>query len=281
MIKRFILINGKNEEYDLISVAKSPTFQVDGFGYSDDTDFVRIGNNFIPLEEVAEQRIVEFTLLMWNSVDATYKKFINHARHDPLLLLYENDNGLFYIPCRLKSVSKIEKIGIDIKGVPIALSFMGNPYTKISAYNTGEIGSGKSYGETGYTYNYTYSAGILNTVELQSDSYLESPCILTLYGELINPVWRHYLNGVLVETGAYSGTIPVGNSIVIDSKSVPYSVIEYDSSGNIVADRYQLCDFSTERFVHIGEGHNSYVISHDSQSPASLKAEAYIEYETV
>lgn len=281
MIKRFELINGRNEEYDLLTIAKSPTFQIEGFGYTDETEFMRVGNNFLPLEEIAEQRTLEFTILVWQSVDATYKEFVNFARHDPLILLYENDNGVFRVPCRLRSISKVEKVGIDIKGMPVTLSFTGNPYKKVSGYNTGEVGIGKSYGDTGYTYDYTYSAGILNTVELRSDSYLESPCVLTLYGELTNPIWRHYLNGDLVETGAYTGTIPTGNYLVIDSKSVPYSVIEYDSAGHVVSDRYQLCDFSTERFMSIREGQNSYVVSHDNLSPVSLKAEAYIEYETI
>lgn len=281
MIKRLILINGKGEEYDLLSVVKSPTFQIEGLGYEDETEFVRIGNDFLPLEEITAQGVIEFTMLFWKSVDSTYKKFLSHARHAPLRILYENDVDVFYIPCRLRSMSKIEKVGIDIKGVPVSFALTGNPYRVVSGYASGEIGNGKNYGDTGYTYDYTYSTEILNTVELNSDSYLDSPCVLTLYGRLVNPVWRHYLNGELVESGAYSGTIPAGNKIIVNSKSVPYSVIEYDHNDNIVADRYQLCDFSTERFMSIKEGQNSYVVSHDDISPASLKAEAYIEYETV
>lgn len=281
MIKRFTLTNGRGEERDLLSIEKSPTFQVEGFGYSDDTEFMRVGNNFVPLEERAEHRSLEFTLLVWKSVDETYMDFVSFARHNPLTLIYENDTGTYYIPCRLRSISKVEKVGIDIKGVPVVLAIIGNPYTKTQAYNSGDVGLGKSYGDTGYTYDYTYSAEIVNTVILYSDSYLESPCVLTIYGALTNPIWKHYHDGDLVETGAYLGTIPEGHSLVIDSKSVPYSVIEYDGGGDMVADRYQLCDFSTERFMHINEGRNSYVISHDGLTPASLRAEAYIEYETV
>lgn len=281
MIKNFVLINGRGESYELLAVLKSPTFQIEGFGYTDETEYMRVGNNFVPLEERAEQRSIDFTLLMWNAVDKTYKEFVSHARHNPLLLLYENDNGTFFIPCRLANISKIEKVGINVKGVPVTLMLTGNPYKKVTGFNAGEVGVGKSYGDTGYTYDYTYSAGILNTVELLSDSYLQSPCVITLYGELLNPQWKHYLNGVLVETGAYAGTIPDGHYLVIDSKSVPYSVIEYDNGGNVVADRYQLCDFSTERFMSIGEGRNDYVVSHDNLTTASIKAEAFIEYETV
>ena len=279
MIQKFILINGKGEEYDLLSVAKSPTFQIEGFGYTDETEFLGIGNNFVPLEEREEQRSIEFTALFWQSVDAFYKQFTDHARHNPLTLLYENDNGVYYIPCRLGNVAKTEKVGIDIKGVSVGFKLTGKPYkVETSECQAAETGGGKIYP---YTYPYTYSSDLVNTLSIKSDSYLDSPCILTIYGQAVNPVWRHYSNGILVETGAYSGTIPEGHYLVVDAKSVPYSIIEYDSAGRIVADRYALCDFSTERFMHANEGRNRYVVSHDGVNNLQLKMEAHIQYETV
>ena len=80
---------------------------------------------------------------------------------------------------------------------------------------------------------------------------------------------------------ADSGTIPSGNRLVIDSRSMPQSIIEYDAAGMVVADRYQLCDFSTERFLHVGEGDNRYVLSHNGITDLAAKVEAYIEYEAI
>ena len=280
-MNELILINGKGEEYNLFDERRSPAFGVDGWGYEDITDFLQIGNSYYPLDKKTAQRTISLTLSFYGEADKRYRAFIDFVQRDPLLMRYTNDVGQYFVPCRLRTITKPDQPRYKQYSCPVTFALMGNLYKITSDYNAGEVGTGKSYGETGYTYDYTYSAGILNTVELRSDSYLESPCVLTLYGELTNPIWRHYLNGNLVEVGAYTGTIPAGNYIVIDSKSVPYSVIEYDSAGHVVGDRYQLCDFSTERFMHIGEGQNSYVVSHDNLSPASLKAEAYIEYETV
>lgn len=278
MIRKLILQNRQGKKYDLLQIDKSPTFQVEGFGWTDNTDFVKIGTAYYPLEESAEQVGLKLNILLWKNVDRVYKEFVNFCRHNPLTLTYGDDVGDYYFPCRLSNVSRIEKVGIPIKGVEVGFLATCNPYKILTDYNQGETGRGKQYP---YTYPYIYSNDVKNMVRIRSDSYLHSPVILTIYGEAINPVWRHYCNGILVETGAYSGTIQEGHYLVIDAKSMPYKITEYDASGTIVADRYALCDFSTERFVHACEGANNYVVGHDGINAIKIKAEAYIEYESV
>ena len=94
-------------------------------------------------------------------------------------------------------------------------------------------------------------------------------------------MWRHYLNSKLVESGAYAGTIPAGHTLVIDSTTIPYSILEYDGAGRVVADRYPLCDFSTARFFMLQVGSNSISISHDGTNSIGLKVEAQLRYESV
>ena len=57
--------------------------------------------------------------------------------------------------------------------------------------------------------------------------------------------------------------LAAGHTLVIDSTTIPYSIIEYDSADRVVADRYPLCDFSTKRFFMLQVGSNSIAISHD------------------
>lgn len=280
-MKRLILINGKGKKYDLLDTNSSPTFQVDGLGFSDETNFARIGNSFLPLEEITAQGTLEMSFLFMDSADHKYQNFTKFARYNPLTILYENEKGTYYFPCRLRTISKVDKKGFNIYGCSASFILTGRPYEVISGFNSGEVSLGKNYGLNGYTYNYTYSNDIMNTVILNSNSLVESSCIITIYGEVINPVWRHYSENKLVESGAYDGTIPDGHYLVVDSRSFPYSIIEYDGSGNVVADRYQLCDFSTERFMKINEGSNRYSISHDGINAVKMKVEAYVEYETV
>lgn len=280
-MKTLILRNGKGKEYNLLDVAFSPTFQIDGLGFSDETEYFRVGNRFLPLEEMNGQGSIEMTLLFYNSSDVRYHDFVKFARHNPLVMIYENQKGMFYIPCRLISITKTDRKGYDAYACSVEFSLLGNPYEIRSSYNKGEIGIGKNYGLTGYQYDYTYANDILNTVIISSDSVVESSCIITIYGEVINPVWRHYVNGVLKESGAYNGTIDDGHYLVIDSVSFPYSIMEYNANGAIVADRYQLCNFSTERFMKVNEGENIYSISHDGTNAVKLKVEAHVEYEAV
>lgn len=280
-MKRLILINGKGKQYDLLDVELSPTFQISGLGFTDDTDYARVGNTFIPLEETTAQGVLGISLLFLNSADARYQEFTKFTRNNPLTLLYENNRGTYYFPCRIRSIEKTDRKGYDAYGCSAEFILTGYPYEVVSGFNSGEIGEGKNYGSIGYQYDYTYSNDIVNTVILSSKSLVESACIITIYGEVVNPVWRHYVESVFVESGAYNGTIPEGHYLVIDSKSFPQSIIEYDEIGNVVADRYQLCDFSTERFMKINEGVNRYSISHDGVEAVKMKVEAYIEYETV
>jgi hypothetical protein len=89
------------------------------------------------------------------------------------------------------------------------------------------------------------------------------------------------VNSKLVASGAYTGTIPAGHTLVIDSTTIPYSIIEYDSADRVVADRYPLCDFSTKRFFMLQAGSNSIAISHDGTNDVGLKVEAQFRYESV
>lgn len=280
-MEKMILINAKGERYDLFDATKSPTYTVEGLGYTDKTAFLQIGGSYFALEEVAEQGVISLALSFFHGADAKYSAFVRHARHAPLTLLYQNDVDTYYFPCRLTSIEKIDQPRYKCYVCPVSFTLTGNPYCVKSLYTSSDVGEGKSYGNTGYTYDYTYSASLPNTIILASDSYVKSPCILTIYGEAVNPIWRHYLDGTLVETGAYSGTIESGHYLVIDTHSMPYSIIEYDGDGVLVADRYSMCDFSTERFMHVNEGENRYVITHDDVTNVSVKLEGYIQYETV
>ena len=120
-----------------------------------------------------------------------------------------------------------------------------------------------------------------NTLVIESNSYEDSPCRISMFGPCINPVWKHYVNNVLYATGRYEGTIPSDNRLVIDATEIPYSITERGASGAIVADRYQQCDFNTERFFHLQHGSNRISVSHEGLNAVPMIVEGKISYETV
>ena len=104
---------------------------------------------------------------------------------------------------------------------------------------------------------------------------------LMVYGPCTNPVWKHYVNNVLYETGKYEGSIPDGHKLVIDTTQIPYSITERGVSDEVVADRYQMCDFTTERFFHLQYGSNRISVVHEGLNVLNVMVEGRISYETV
>ena len=98
--------------------------------------------------------------------------------------------------------------------VPVLRLGTGLFYKNVSGYSgTLSIG-GKIYP---YEYTYAYADVTQNTLMIDSDSHGDSPCRVTVYGPCTNPVWKHYVNNVLYETGKYEGSIPDGHKLVIDT----------------------------------------------------------------
>ena len=55
----------------------------------------------------------------------------------------------------------------------------------------------------------------------------------------------------------------------------------FDDKGNLVRDVYSASNFSTERFLSIQNGHNTIAISNEGANQLEIRAEVYLQYETV
>ena len=89
------------------------------------------------------------------------------------------------------------------------------------------------------------------------------------------------MNNELYATGAYNGTITGDHKLVIDTTTMPYSITERGISGDVIANRYQACDFTTERFIILKHGTNRISLLHDGLGAVNMMVEAKISYETV
>ncbi len=278
MIRKFKIINSEGAAYDLNS-KQSFFHKVGGFGFKDNTEFQRIGADFYALEEVFSQGEIKGSIFFYGKkAYERYRDFTKFVRLTPLTLEYVTDDT-YRLPVRLAEIDKSELkeggIGLDCEVTFLATGLF---YRSVTKYSETVYVGGKIYP---YTYPYTYADVSANTLMIDSDSFADSPCRITIYGPCENPVWKHYVNNELHATGAYLGTLRADHKLVIDTTSVPYSITERGVSGEIIADRYQMCDFTTERFITLKHGTNRISLSHDRLNSVDMMVEAKISYETV
>lgn len=277
-MRKFVLYNSIGESYDLNSL-QNFLYDPDGLGFKRDTDFMQIGSSFLPYKnDVVKQPEPKGTIRFKNP-DA-YRKFYDFARFlakAPLRLEYTPLDTTFCLDCCVMELSKTE-IGAGGLHCDIKFGAYGYYYQRESLLSSDDDTSGKVYS---YTYPYTYSDVMPGMVVKEVDGSMESPVIITIYGPCVNPVWKHYLNNVLIATGRCELTLLTGHNLVIDTVSTPFSITEQDAYGNILFDRYQDSDFSTERFFLLKNGNNRIAVAHDGVMPPRLKVETRVLYETV
>lgn len=277
-MRKFRIVNGEGGSFDLNG--KEAFFHsIEGLGYTDSTSFLQIGKDFLPLEEMFSQGQLAGSIFFGGTkAYEKYREFARFVRATPLTLVYELDET-FRVPVRVAQLEKGELInggiGLDC---PVTFKATGLYYKSVTEYSDTIYVGGKIYP---YEYPYAYADVSQNTLLIDSDSHEDSPCKITIYGPCINPVWKHYVNNELYATGAYPGTIQSEHKLVIDTTTIPYSITERGVGNEIVADRYQMCDFTTERFFHLQHGNNRISVSHDGINAVSMMVEGRISYETV
>lgn len=277
-MRKFKLINAEGSSFDLNGQAAF-FHSVEGFGYKDNTQYEQIGTEFYALDEIFSQGELRGKMLFAGKEPyAKYREFTRFVRATPLTLVYEMDD-VYKVPVRLAEISKAElQKGEKYLNCDVSFLAAGLFYKTVQKYSETISIGGKVYP---YQYTYSYADTSQNTIMIESDSYEDSPCKITIFGPVTNPVWKHYVNNELYEIGSYDGVIPDDHKLVIDSTSVPYSITERGVSDEVVADRYQYCDFTTERFFHLQHGTNRISVTHDGLNNVNVLVEGKISYETV
>jgi len=280
-VRSFTLTDLNGNSYSL-QTKKRFLHTPSGLGYEESTTYQDFGNHYAVLDEGLQQSVISASIVFaGGNRKEVYEKFFEFAkftRNAPLILCYRPIFNSYYRRCRVSKLTKTEINQFGVLECTIELSCITPWYQTLSAANSGQAGSGKQYN---YTYNYQYSDSILQSVVLENNGYEESPCRLIIYGPAINPMWYHFVNGVLTTTGAIDITVAVNHRLVIDTTTIPYTIHEVDSKGALVRDAYQLSDFSTERFIRLQPGKNRITVTHSGSSIIPVAVEGQIEYASV
>lgn len=277
-MRKFELTDASGHSYDLFS-KDNFFYEPKGLGFETDNEMLTVNNRKIILNKKYEDGEVR-GMIFFKSPNAyqNYYDFVRFCTNDPLYLGYTTFDT-FKAQC---TVTKITKTELELGGVglqcEVTLGLLGMWYKDVYKYNQGVISGGKTYS---YEYDYTYSDDIAMSISVQSDSYVDSPCKLEIYGPITNPTWTHLVNSVQEATGAYTGTVPSNHKLVIDTTQFPYSILELDMANQLVADRYSLCDFSTDRFLFMQYGNNRVTIGADSVNAVPIGLEVQLSYASV
>jgi len=275
-MRTFQLVDNNGSTYDITVKDKAFFHNITGLGYERDAEYQRVKDRYTVLADNLTQPEIKGAVRFFKpGAEDEYFRFAQFCQNPPIKMVYNPGHGEYYRWGRIVKVERSD--GID--ALTANISFRPTtPWIKdVNVNNDNLITDGKTYD---YTYDYTYSDTIQGSVIIDSDSFQSSPIKLTIYGEVVNPQWRHYVNNRLVTMGQVNVTIPINHKLVIDTTVIPYSIKEYNMANQLIADRYQYSDFSTGRFIRLENGVNLISAAGDGGASA-LKVEAQIEYATV
>lgn len=305
-MRTFALIDKDGTTYNITVKDKVFFYGITGLGFEDETAFLRIKERFsLASKKLAQGKIVGTVKFWQRGAEAEYFRFAQFCQNGPLKLQYAPQSGqitksgfshgyveqrTLFLPYEYVTrenffrdgyITKIERsdgVGNCLEAV-IEFTAETPWYKKVSEYNYGgQSQDGKKYS---YNYSYQYATTADNEITVESDSWQQSPAKIIILGPVTDPIWRQYLDDELVATGKLNGSILEGHRLVIDTTTVPYSIREYDSQGQFVADLYQSCDFSTERFIRLAHGKNRIAVSGLNDNAIGVGVEAQLEYATV
>ena len=278
-MRKFTLVNGNGARYSLMDI-EHWLYEPDGLGIKYKSKYSQVGSNFIRTKTISDPDDISGRMMFTGEHQYEhYKEFTSFIQIEPIKLLYDPHGIEYEAEVDITSVDKSEiDADTSILQCNIRIKRMSRWRRVIIQRNDPPSGQYKKYT---YAYPYQYGKSIANNVTIESDTSFESPCKITIIGNAVNPIWRHYSNGELISSGKVTTTLTDGQRLVIDDTTIPYSIKKLDSTNNLIADLYEYSDFTTKRFFFLQKGKNRISIGHDGTADLELAVEARLEYESI
>jgi hypothetical protein len=266
-MRKFKLINAFGAEMDLNDTENF--FQnPGGLGFSRSINTSRAGHDFIITDDELDQKTLNGEIV-FKTYDK-YMEFVNFCAHSPLILAYMPSEKWYYLDCRVARIDKGEKERRRLI-CPIDFIALSTWYESKKTYRTQmSEEAGKTYD---YTYPYVYVEISAGSAIVINSGLIDSPCVLHIFGEVVNPSWALAQGGLTLLTGGVEATIAAGNKLIVDSSPKSLELAEYTISGVLVRNLYQLSDFSKARFLMIPPGESVISFSHEGSSVISAIVE--------
>lgn len=258
MAREFKLINSLGQEFNLLrkdAVFISPS----GLGRKIALSSARAGSFYVPTDSYLEQATITGTIAFKGY--EPYREYIEFIRNTPIVLCYKPLDTWYKRAVMNTQISKGE---IDNDGIRLYsdVDFVCSAgwYTEKNATATifdVETETPKVYP---YTYEYKYHGTVTGTTQL-TISEDGTPVKVTFYGPVTNPEFVVYNAGLRVGAGRFNCTIAEDEALVVDSNplSIQASIVD-KATGAVKRNAYRFGDLSTERFVYLPKGTNTFAI---------------------
>lgn len=279
-MREFTLVNGYGERYSLTS-ATCLFHSPGGLGFERDDSYRTVGDRWVRVSKSLTRLAISGTISFVgpNPYDQ-YFDFLQFSNVEPLKLVYKPNRDEYAKDVYLSKAEKTELTKYGSLDVEVEFQPLTPWYRELIVITQ----PGKLDGD-GVVFPVTWPAKWRSSesmsLTINSDSYMNSPCKLTIYGPIKNPKWTHYANGDYVADGAVTVDIGEQNHLVVDNTLDPYVMSVYNEQGEEVQDVYQMSDFSTTRFLNLRHGRNTIHVTSEALSRVVLKAEVKFYYESV
>ena len=315
-MRYFTLKNADGVELD-ITTQQVLFHDIGGIGFSEETDFRRVGDVW-RLNSVAKEQTPVTGKMLFSEFGGTtpyekylsFKSFIDRA---PLILTYypmgvpSPTEYIFYKRVRVTKLEKTEITQLGVLDCPIDFTPYTPWYQIANDENQADSGDGGSEEDTGWIWG-KQEGGVYTTpplvfeptpsqnatrakfraeprlyTEIVSATSGANPVKLTIVGPAVNPVWTHYLDGVVVETGGFADnfTLNENEELIIDSTEGDYLMYVRHKYTNAIRNVYSLRNFDTVCFFSMKEGANRITATSSDGVPVKIKIEGHIYYATV
>ena len=219
MVRRFSLINEKDEEYSLMDIENYCLLtDPDGLGYSYTNTYEQIGNKFInSLKKINQgQFIGQVNFLCYDN----YLKLVNFIENSTKLKLkytvpYKSGEQTYYRNVNLSSLGKTQ---INTNGVltePIVIDFTSLWYK--TEYTEYEIGSQENEIRWDFIWDSRFLSNNSNVIDFNNEGHAPARLIIELEGYVVNPSFKIEQNGKELFDVTINTTIEIGEKLIFSS----------------------------------------------------------------
>lgn len=256
--REFKLINSLGQEFDLLrkdAVFISPS----GLGVNTNLTTARAGSFYIETDKYTEQATVTGTIAFKGY--EPYKEYVEFTKHTPLILCYKPIDVWYRRDVTNTVITKgeIDKDGVRLYSDVDFVCSAGWYTNKISSATIGDV-EAENPKVYPYSYDYKYFGSATGTtaIDISNDG---TPMKVTFLGAVKNPEVVVYNAGERVGAGRFVCELAENESLVVDSNplTIQASVIDKET-GEFKRDAYQFGDLSTERFIYLPKGKNTFAI---------------------